>query len=248
MKTKEARQLGRRMAGLIAQNRIELAYDLLAPVLAERTPFAMLRHVGDAIGMEELGPVNQFLSHIAADKTEGGWVVIASALEQQINRDLAGVFARCRDFIVAAEVWYGADTLGEGVSGRALVANFQPALHLLKPWREDENRWVRRAVGTSVHYWAKRSAGAATLRPQAEQLLTLLEPMFGEWEMDAVKGIGWGLKTMGRKYPGLVTEWLVEKIVPGQRRHRAIMLRKALTYLSEEQRALVIKDNSSGED
>jgi 3-methyladenine DNA glycosylase AlkD len=228
MKTKEARELGQRIAGLIAQNQVEPAYDLLIPVLAERTPFAMLRHIGDAVGAKELGPVNQFLDHIAADKTEGGWVVIASALEQQLDRDLEGVFGRCRDFIIAADVWYGADTLGEGVPGRALVADFEPALALLKPWRDDDNAWIRRVVGVSVHYWAKRSEGATELTSQAEELLALLEPMFGEWEMDAVKGIGWGLKTMGRKYPELVTDWLAQQVIPSQRRHRAVMLRKAL--------------------
>jgi 3-methyladenine DNA glycosylase AlkD len=239
MNTKEAKSLGQRLAALIAQNQIDPAYALLAPVLVQRTKFAMLRHVGDAVGVESLEPVNGFLDLIAADKTEGGWVVIASALEQQLGRDLEGAFARCRNFIIAANVWYGTDTLGEGVSGRALVSDFEPALALLKPWREDDNAWVRRAVGVSVHYWAKRSKGAAELTPQAEQLLALLEPMFGEWEIDAVKGIGWGLKTMSRKYPELVTNWLAEQVVPSQRRHRAVMLRKALTYLSNEQRAQI---------
>ncbi|MBN1218918.1 MAG: DNA alkylation repair protein [Anaerolineae bacterium] len=246
MKTKEARELGQRIAALIAQNQIEPAYNLLTPVLAERTPFDMLRHIGDVIGMESLEPVTDFLDLIATYKTEGGWVVIASALEQQLDRDLEGVFARCRDFIIAADVWYGADTLGEGVPGRALVADFEPALALLKPWREDDNAWVRRVVGVSVHYWAKRSRGAAEFTPQAEELLALLEPMFGEWEMDVVKGVGWGLKTMGRKYPELVTDWLAERVVPGQRRHRAVMLRKALTFLSKEQRARVMGAGPSG--
>ena len=94
-------------------------------------------------------------------------------------------------------------------------------------------------MGVSVHYWAKRSEGATELTSQAEELLALLKPMFGEWEMDAVKGIGWGLKTMGRKYPELVTDWLTQQVVPSQRRHRAVMLRKALTYLSNEQRAQI---------
>ncbi|MBN1995024.1 MAG: DNA alkylation repair protein [Anaerolineae bacterium] len=246
MKTKEARELGRRIANLIAQNQIEPAYALLAPILAERTPFAMLRHIGDAVGVGPLKSANDFLDFIAADKTEGGWVIIASALEQQLGRDLTGAFNRCREFIIVADVWYGADTLGEGVPGRALVANFKPALALLKPWREDDNAWVRRIVGVSVHYWAKRSRGAAELTPQAKELLALLEPMFGEWDMDAVKGVGWGLKTMGRKYPGLVTDWLAEQVVPNQRRHRAVMLRKALTYLSGEQRARITGKGPAG--
>ena len=176
MKTKEARDLGQRIAILVEKKQIESAYSLLAPVLAERTPFAMLRHIGDAVGVGPLEPVNDFLDLIAADKTEGGWVVIASALEQQLGRDLEGAFARCRNFIIAADVWYGADTLGEGVSGRALVADFEPALALLKPWREDVNDWVRRAVGTSVHYWTKRSEGRVEFTEQAEELLALLEP------------------------------------------------------------------------
>jgi 3-methyladenine DNA glycosylase AlkD len=241
MKTKEARELGQRIAGVIRQNQIDPACDLLAPVLAQRTKFAMLRHIGDAVGLENSVPVNQFLNRIATDRTEGGWVVIASALEQQLNRDLPGALNRCRRYIIAADVWYGADLLGEGVPGRALVAHFDSTLTLLKPWREDENAWVRRAVGTSVHYWAKRSEGRLELQPHAEQLLALLEPMFGEWQMDAVKGIGWGLKTLGRKYPNLVTDWLVQQIMPNRRPHRDMMLRKATTFLSAKQRARILE-------
>ena len=68
-------------------------------------------------------------------------------------------------------------------------------------------------------------------------LLAFLEPMFDEWDMTAVKGVGWGLKTMGRHYPDLVASWL-----PGQmgRRHRSLMLRKAMKGLDEEQRAYVL--------
>ncbi len=236
MKTKQARELGQRIAELVQDGQIEQAYALLASVLAERTPFDMLRRISKSVGVGPMELANTFLERVAADKTEGGWVVIAKILEQQLERDLAGALARCREFIVAADVWYGADTMGEGVVGQALVRHFEPALDLLAPWREDANPWVRRAVGTGVHFWAKRSRGAAELTGQARALLALLEPVFGEWDMIAVKGVGWGLKTMGRNYPDLMTEWLPQQI---GRRHRALMLRKALTYLSEEQRAQV---------
>lgn len=63
--------------------------------------------------------------------------------------------------------------------------------------------------------------------------------MFDEWEMDAVKGVGWGLKTLGRQYPDLVTDWLALQVAQRQRRHRRLMLRKALTFLSHEQRERV---------
>ncbi len=240
MKAQEATELGQRTVTLVRSERMTQAYTLLAPVLAGRTPFPILERIGEAIGTGPLPAVNVFLEQIAAAKREGGWVVIGSALRAQLDRDLSDAFARCRDFIIAGDVWYAADILGERVPGPALVAHFQPALGLLAPWRVDANRWVRRVVGVSVHFWAKRSRGAAEHANQAEALLTLLEPMFEEWDVDAVKGIGWGLKTLGRHYPDLVADWLTQQVDPSQRRHRTLMLRKALTHLSDEQRARAI--------
>jgi 3-methyladenine DNA glycosylase AlkD len=238
LKTAEAREAGRRIAALVGEGQVDEAYALLSSILSERTPFAMLRYIGAPVAAAgSQVSIDRFLDLIAAAKTEGGWVVIQSTLAQMLGRDLAGAFARCRAYVVAADVWYAADTLGEGVVGQALVSHFRPALELLDPWRKDEDAWVRRAVGTGVHYWAKRSRGAAELLPQAGMLLAFLEPMFGERDIRAVKGVGWGLKTMGRIYPDLMAEWL-----PGQvgRRHRSLMLRKAMKGLSEEQREWVM--------
>jgi hypothetical protein len=234
MKTQEARDLGREIAAHVRAEEIERAYALLAPVLAERTPFAKLGLIGEAIGREPLASVNALLDEIAAHETEGGWVVIGKALGQQFDRDLPGAFARSRAYIIAADVWYGADILGERAPGPALVTHFEPALELLAPWRADENPWVRRAVGVSVHFWTKRAHGAPELIPRAERLLAFLAPMFEEWDMDAAKGVGWGLKTMGKYYSDLLVTWLPAQL---PRRHRAVMENKALTYLSEAQRA-----------
>jgi 3-methyladenine DNA glycosylase AlkD len=249
MRAREARELGERVATLVQTGQPDAAYALLAPVLAERTSFAMLGRIGEAVGAGPLEAVNAFLDRIAAAGTEGGWVVIGNALGQQLDRDLTGALARCRGFVDAGDVWYAADILAERVPGPALVAHFRPSLDLLAPWREDGNHWVRRAVGVGVHFWAKRSRGAAERGArkrlaQAEALLALLEPMFEEWDMDAVKGVGWGLKTLGKHYPDLVADWLARQIMDRQRRHRALMLRKALTYLSNEQRARVTRQGS----
>ena len=242
MKAQEATRLGEEISVLVEAGHVRQAYSLLAPVLAQRTPFPILGRIGVAIGTGPLERVNDFLRHIAVARTEGGWVIIGSALGQQLGRDAAGAFARARSFIVAADVWYAPDVLGERVPGPALVADFEPSLALLSPWREDASRWVRRAVGVTVHYWAKRSRGAAEHTAQAETLLTFLEPMFEEWDLDAVKGVGWGLKTLGRYYPDLMTNWLTQQVA--RRRHRALMLRKALTYLSDQQRACVMGGGS----
>ncbi len=237
MKAKEARELGKRIAARVQMGQMTQAYALLSPVLAQRTPFSILGHIGEAVGAGPLQAANAFLAQIAAARTEGGWVVIGSALGQQLDRDPAGTFARCRDFIILADVWYATDMLGERVPGPALVADFHAALALLAPWRKDANRWVRRTVGVAVHFWAKRARGTTEHIPRAEALLEFLEPMFEEWDMDAVKGVGWGLKTLGRHYPDLLAGWLAGQVIHRQRRHRALTLRKALTYLSDEQRA-----------
>jgi 3-methyladenine DNA glycosylase AlkD len=242
MKAKEARALGEQIAAFVQAGQMDQAYDLLAPVLAERTPFRLLDLIGEAVGAKAVERVNAFLDRIAADKTEGGWVIIASALRQQLERDPAGAFVRCRAFVVAADIWYATDILGERVPGPALVADFEPALKLLAPWREDANAWVRRTVGVAAHFWAKRSRGERAA--EAETLLAFLKPMFEEWDIMAVKGVGWGLKTLGRHYPDLVADWLVEQVVHRRRRHRALMLRKALKYLPDEQRAHVTGETS----
>ena len=65
--------------------------------------------------------------------------------------------------------------------------------------------------------------------------------MFEEKNVDAIKGVGWGLKTLGRYYPDLLVSWLKQQIIYQQRHPRALMLRKALTYLSDMQRAQVTK-------
>jgi 3-methyladenine DNA glycosylase AlkD len=230
----QATELGNHLAALVQISEIEQAYHNLAPVLGQRTPFRFLDRIGGAVGSGALATVNAFLERIAGEKTEGGWAVIGSALGQQLGRDPGGAFARCRAFIVAADVWYGADILGERVPGPALVADFDRFLVRLAPWRDDSNRWVRRAVGVAAHFWAKRSSGEAELLPRAAALLAFLEPMFEEWTMDAVKGVGWGLKTLGKYYPGLMIDWLP---LQAGRRHRSLMLRKAMTYLTEDQRA-----------
>jgi hypothetical protein len=236
MNTREADALGENVAVQVQAGRPQEAYDQLAPVLAQRTPFRLLDRIGEALGTATWEAVDPFLDLIAAAGTEGGWVVIASALGRKLDADLAGALARCRTYVVAAGVWYGADILAERVPGPALLAHFEPALELLAPWRADPNRWVRRTTGVAAHFWAKRSRGVPKLAPQAAALLAFLDPMFEEQEVDAVKGVGWGLKTLGQVYPDLVAAWLEEQVQARQRRPRALMLRKAMTYLPDEAR------------
>jgi hypothetical protein len=238
MKAQEADTLGAQIGTLIQDGWAEQAYALLAPVLAQRTPFRLLDRIGRTVGAVPLAGLNPFLDRIAAEPAEGSWVIIGSALGQQLDCDPESALSRCRGFVVAADVWYGADILAERVPGPALVASFDAALAQLGPWRGEANRWVRRTVGVAVHFWAKRSRGAAEFSAQAEALLRWLDPLFEEQETDAVKGVGWGFKTLGKHYPGLVSDWLVQQVVERRRRPRALMIRKAITYLPIDRQSL----------
>jgi 3-methyladenine DNA glycosylase AlkD len=241
--TGDARKLGEQIGYRIKSDQFDSAYDLLAPILRQKTPFPILERIGAKIGSESLGPVNLFLNQIASDKTMGGWVVIAGALKAQLDKDLSGAFSQARKFIRASDVWYGADIFGERIPGPGLISYWDAAIPLLSSWRQDPNRWVRRSIGVAVHFWAKRTRGESEFIPRTLTLLELLDSLFDDWEMDTAKGIGWGLKTLGKYYPDQLTAWLPEQL---DRKYRAVVLNKAMTYLTIEQREGIL-DRARGE-
>lgn len=236
LKFADAVHIGENITHKLLDGDLNAAYDLLKCILTQKIPFRILERIGQTFGVMDIEIVNPFLDRIAEGLTMGGWVVIGGALKTQLESDLSGAFDKAKQYLIKADVWYGADIIGERVPGPGLVSFFDPSIALLKPWREHENRWVRRTIGVAVHYWAKRAKGDPNQMDRAKLLLDLLAPLFSEWEMDAAKGIGWGIKTIGKYYPELLLTWL-----PGQmkKKHRTIIVRKAVTYLSTEQRELL---------
>ncbi|MBI5053213.1 MAG: DNA alkylation repair protein [Chloroflexi bacterium] len=230
MKTSEASAIGKQISILLEAKRVENAYEILAPALAQKISFATLDRIGKEIGVKSSPAINNFLEHVAQKKTMGGWVIIGSTLKEQLKIDLPDTLKRCRAFINRADVWYEVDILGERVPGYALMMDFKIALAELSSWRDDPNHWVRRDVGVGVHVWTKRSKGEKRFEPQAKALLKFLQPMFEEQHIEAVKGVGWGLKTLGKFYPEVTTEWLTRQ-VKSKKKYRALMLKKAMTYL-----------------
>jgi 3-methyladenine DNA glycosylase AlkD len=180
------------------------------------------------------------MDKVAAEGAIGGWPFIGDMLGERLVNDMPTTLNRCRAYIIAGNIWHAVDALAERVPGPALVEDFDQALRLLSDWRIDENAWVRRAVGVGSHFWIKRAHGSTRCIPQAKILLNSLEPMFEERNYDAVKGVGWALKTMGRYYPDVATEWLDQQIFHLKRKPGALMMQKALKLLPSEQRARFI--------
>ena len=245
MYARQARQLGQLLATHIEQGRQEEACGLLLPILSGPMAFRLLDQIAAPVGRLSSQNAKSFLDWIGSTHTEGGWVVIGSALREWIPLNMAGSFERTRQFIILADVWHATDSFGERVLGPAMLYDLPLALELLDHWRQDANRWVRRATGVAVHFWAKRNRGAPDSAPQAQVLLAFLEPLFEERNWDALKGVGWGLKTLGRYYPDLVRDWLIQQIGQQKCQYRPLVLRKATTYLPGADRQMVFQVLSS---
>jgi hypothetical protein len=241
MDAKEAGELGDRLADLAAAGEWETAYALLQPRLSERIPFRLLDRVGERMAQAPPAALDPLLGRISAGGAMGGWPVIGAALGRRLKVDLGGAYAHCRTFVIEGDSWYATDILGERVCGPGLVINFAGGVETLAAWRTDENYWVRRAVGVAVHLWTKRAHGDPSKSEQAGELLAFLEPMFSERQREAVKGVGWGLKTIGHYYPDLQAAWLRRQVVEIGRPHSKLMLNKALTYLPAETRRKILR-------
>ncbi len=230
----EARAFGKQTAELLAAQGCDTALARLNEILCERTPFRLLDLAGAQFAAADHDAVDRLLDAIAAQRSEGGWVVIAAVLRERLPIQLSETLTSARRFILQADVWYACDTLAERVPGQALVDHFQAALDCLSDWRSDTNFWIRRAAGVAGHFWFKRAHGDAGLESRARQLLEFYSPMLAESDFEAAKGVGWALKTCGRYYPALACNWLEEELLEKKHVPAAVIRRKALLYLPAE--------------
>jgi 3-methyladenine DNA glycosylase AlkD len=206
------------------------AVALLKPFISQRLHFPLFDYAGEIIGEGlRARPARFFtlLDKIEATKAMGGYVVIGSSLVQLIESDLDEVMQQSRKHIINGDVWYVTDIIGERVWGRALELRFNEVLKILSRFLKDEHHWVRRGVGVAVHRFTKWNR---TEQNKVVKLLKLLEPALEEKRMAIVKGIGWGLKTIGHYYPDLLVAFLLKN---RGRKLSGTMKRKAVTYLSE---------------
>ena len=235
-----ARSFGTTLAGQLNAGEISGAFKTALPYLNDRNPFRLLDLVGEQIAACQADYLFSFLNQIADTRLEGVWVIIASALFHASNISVATALEKSRKYIKEADIWYAADIFGERVPGPFLVRDVDQTLAILDDWRFDPNAWARRTIGVAAHFWAKRTKGSSQYVRQAQILFTFLSPVFEEQDIRAAKGIGWGLKTLGRYYPDIARDWLFEELITQQKKPRAITRRKALTYLPDDLKASLL--------
>lgn len=227
----QAREFAVRLAAIVTQRNIPGAMDAIEPIIHDKNPFRLLDLVGAGIADCPSASLLPFLDAIATTTAEGGWVVIAAALHFHQGKSLPFRLEMAQQYIIWSDIWYGADIFAERVPGPFLLEQFAQTLAQLKNWTKHSNPWVRRSVGVAVHFWTKRTRSDEKMQDQVHLLLDLLAPVFEEKDMRAAKGIGWGLKTLGRYYPQLVSDWLHEQLHIQGRQPMCVVRRKALTFL-----------------
>jgi 3-methyladenine DNA glycosylase AlkD len=213
---------------LIRADSLEGALHLLDPLAFGRTEFPILDRVGMRLGQTSLANVIflKMLDRMISRGSVGYYVIVGCALAQRLGSNMMDCLEKTAQYIVVGDDWAKCDSIAERVWGRALVYDFPHAYSYLAKMMTHDNRWIRRAVGVAVHYFAKKKPAA---KMEMRKLLVLLGPMLGERNRDAVKGIGWGLKTIGKHQPKLLTKFLKNN---AKRAHPTkLMLRKATVYL-----------------
>ena len=231
MTRQEARGLAEKCLELLAAGKEGMALEALDPLLSAKTPFPILDLVGKVLGesgKQEPQKLLAFFDRLVETKAMGAFVIVGQGLIAINDVDLKLSFARAREYIIRGDAWYMADIIGERPLGYGLLAHFDGAVGLLEGFAGDVNPWVRRSVGVAVHFFAKRVRDDPT---RIERLLALLAPLIEERDTSALKGIGWGLKTIGRYYPDLLVPFLRRELAT--KRPRKLLLRKATTYLDE---------------
>jgi 3-methyladenine DNA glycosylase AlkD len=217
-----------KVEALVREGNLERALTMLDRLAFGRTKFAILDRVGMRLGQASLkeAVLLEALDQMVSRGSIGYFVIVGSALAQRLESNMANCMQRTAQYVIIGENWAKCDSIAERVWGQALVCDFPQAYKYLARMRDHDNRWVRRAVGVAVHYFAKRRPTATA---ELRMLLVLLGPRLGERNYDAIKGIGWGFKTIGKYQPRLLTRFLKNH---AKREHPTkLMLKKATTYL-----------------
>jgi 3-methyladenine DNA glycosylase AlkD len=214
-------------------------WNVLNPVLDAKVPFPVLDKVGKRLGESgKLDPSKYFVvfDEIIAKDKMGGYVIVGQALAAFLETELEASIRKAAEIIAEGQKWYVCDIVGERVLGQALIAHFDSAISVLEQMTVLEEQWVRRSIGVAVHFFAKRRPED---RERVRRLMELLSLLIEDKRVFVVKGVGWGLKTIGKYQPKLVEDYLQETMKT--KRISKLMLRKAATHLDEKTKEKLVE-------
>jgi len=236
----QAREAAKECIENINRDDMEALWKVLNPILDAKVPFPLLDEIGKILGEAGKFSPSKYLrvfDEIFARRKMGGYVILGQALGRLLDVEFETSLSKAKEYIAKGSKWYVCDIIGERVFGPALVNHFERALPFLEGLTREEDRWLRRSIGVAVHFFAKK-------RPKDQdgmrRLLALSSLLIEDHRRDAVKGVGWGLKTIGKHQPRLIEEYLQE--VLKSKRLPKLTLRKATTYLDEKVKENLLKN------
>jgi 3-methyladenine DNA glycosylase AlkD len=187
-------------------------WKVMSPVLDAKIPFPLLDEIGKLLG--ETGKLDRsryfrvFDDIVVTDKM-GGYVIVGQTLAAFFETDLEEAIVKAREVVIKGKTWYVCDIVGDRVFGQALVKHFEPTIVILEDVTSLEEPEVRRSIGVGVHFFAKsKQKDIEGIR----RLLSVLSNLVGDRRVFVVKGVGWGLKTIGIYQPEPIVEYLQETL------------------------------------
>jgi 3-methyladenine DNA glycosylase AlkD len=232
MTKKEALTVAFNCIRSIESKEMNTVWEELIPTLEKRTSFNMLDIIGEEIGKRVLTNKSKYLEFfdlLSGKKLMGGYVVIAKALTVLLQDDCRECFEKVKRYMIEGDEWYVCDIFGERVLGSAIIDYYEKTRPLFQEFIYDDNHWVKRSVGVAAHLFAKKCRGNKRDDKKAAEIVELLTPQICERDIRILKGIGWGLKTLGRYYPELLVPYIKTQI--SSKRISAVIINKCVTYL-----------------
>jgi hypothetical protein len=235
------RELSKEITSRIEAEKYSEALEKLTPILDKKVKFYKLDKLGLELGrnnLKEKEKFFRFLDYVIDYDAMGGYVIASKSMITFLDDDLDTVMKKSREYILKGNVWHVCDNISERSIGQGLVDHFEETLPWLDKFLSSGEPWLQRSTGVAIHFYIKRVRDDPE---RADKLLGLIEPYLEVKSNDAVKGLGWGLKTMGRYYPDVQIPFL-RKIRKSGKVVSGIIWRKALTYLDENEKAEIMAE------
>ncbi|MCK4547275.1 MAG: DNA alkylation repair protein [Candidatus Eisenbacteria sp.] len=213
----------------LAADNLDAFWGCLQPVLKAKISDESLALFGEILGEQASKDPERYFrafDEMVEKKSQGCYVIVAKALSRMLETHLEQCCDHARDYIAQGESFEVSDYVGQGVLGQALVKYFDQTVGVLDKLSHDESRWVRRSVGAAVQFFSEEVRDA----DRNQRLLELTLPLMATDDDVVLKGVGWGLKTIGRYHPKLLEKFLKTHI--GRREISLAVVKKAVAYLN----------------
>ena len=146
------------------------------------------------------------------------------ALQQSTHLLEARDIALVETLIRRSKSWVYVDPLSIYMAG-SLVERFPELGSTLNRWARDADFWVRRSAILALLGPLRRGGG------DFDRFSRYADAMLEEKEFFIRKAIGWTLREVSKKRPGIVYSWLA----PRTRRISGVAIREAVKYLPKDQ-------------